>query len=277
MVSPEQQDPQLAIEAEGMPVAALEPRFNPDQRRAFGSVPRLLGARMDIPAFERLDQTALERVSPEGLRAGLLGHDTGTAVDSIVLNAEEYTAIVRNPKSFQGAVQSKTIAARRAANPVYAEEGELKSGYQSLRSKWSRQNRVIAGLDQELSTITTLQKWQRDPGFNRSKEVDIVMLAGQAWNGTIANMLRTYKDQHDLSAEEHHAMTNALAYRLFRGPQNERIANWGNTLAVAHTYTAAKKNLFQRRQNEVVRLGSRLAQQLSEFNEKHGILEHRSV
>lgn len=265
---------------EGMPEPPSEPRFNPEQRRAFGSVPGLLGSKLEIPDFERLDTTALQRVSPLGLREGLglianpgrprnLRHQ----VDGLVLSAAEYSAIVRSPSSFVAAVQAKTIAAGNASNDVRLQEKELKSGYHSFRQKWTRQNKVLQGLQAERSTLKTLLEWQATPGYARSKEVNIVVLAGQAMNGTFHSMLKTLKEHHQLSPEEHIDMVDALSYRLYRGPQSERVANWGQTLLVADNYLSAKINLFGNRQHEVEERGFQLKNLLHEFNERHGILE----
>ncbi len=268
---------QPALEVEGMPEPSHE-RFNPDQRRAFGSVPTLLGAKLEIPRFERLSGTALERISAESLHVGLFGADNHgvagrNAVDGLVLNTAEYTVIVRNPESFQSAIQAKTLAARKASNDVRLQEKELKSGYESFRQKWDRQNKVLKGFHRERQTVATLLEWQAVPGYSRTSEIDIVGLANEALNGTIHNMLKTCKDQYQLSPEDHVEMVNALSYRLFRGPQKERVANWGSTLRVAQNYTDAKINLFQNRQNRVVEFGSRLRSDLDNFYQKHDLLQ----
>lgn len=272
VTSPNFDPMQPSFEVEGMPTPPAE-RFNPAQRRAFGSVPGLLGRGMDIPPFERLDATALDRVSPEGLRQGLLGPEGRNAVDGIVLNAEEYTAIVRSPRSFQSSVQAKTVAANREVNPVRGEEKELKSGVESFRNKWRRQNAVLKGLHQEREAVDILLEWQKVPGYSRTSQIDIVSLASQAYHGTIANMLRAYKDQHQLNPKEYADMQQALAYRLFKGPQTDKIANWGGVLQVAHSYTNAKISLFQTRQRRVERTGTRLAQDLKKFYTDNGITQ----
>lgn len=265
---------QLPLEAEGMPEPTEDTAImHPSQRRAFGSVPGLLGKRLDIPPFERLDGEALERVEPVALRANLFDQEGRNAVDGIVLSSEQYTAIVRSPESFQSSIQAKTAAASRAVNPVRAVEKELKSGRDAFRQKWHKQRDVIAGLDHERQVLRTLREWQQVPGFSRTSEIDIVALANEALHGTIANMLRAYKDQHELSPKEHHDMVNALYYRLFRGPQSERVENWGKTLEVADNYTTAVLYLFKGRQNRINRFGARLSQDLDDFYAKHGIFE----
>lgn len=270
--NPNQYPLQPSLEAEGMPELP-ERRFDPAQRRAFGSVPGLLGRELDIPSFEQLDGLALERVSPRGLRRGLLGAEGRNAVDGVVLNAEEYTAIVRNVDSFQAAIQARTASASRANNPVRATEKVLLSGRESFEQKQHRQNAVLTGLRQEQATIDTLLEWQRVPGFSRTSQIDIVSLASQAYNGTFANMLRACKDQYELSPKEYADMQHALAYRLFRGPQNDRVANWGQVLEVAHSYTNAKASLFRTRQQKVQRASKRLVTDLENFYERHGIFE----
>lgn len=265
---------QPALEAEGMPTLEEDlSRFDPSQRRAFGSVPGLLGKGVDIPKFERLDGRALELVEPDRLRRGLLGPQDRYAVDGIVLNPEQYTAVVRDPQSFQDAIQAKTAAAARNANPVRAVEKELKSGREAFLGKWHKQRDVITGLEHEKEVLGTLLEWQRVPGFSRTSEIDIVALANEALHGTFTNMLRAYKEQHGLSTEEHHHMMQAMYYRLLRGPQRDRIANWGSMLQLANVYTGAVLNLFKGRQQRVVRFGTRLTHDLNDFYETHGLLE----
>ncbi len=278
-INPGEQDPlQMPLEIDGMPEAAGQ-RFDPAQRRAFGSVPTLLGAKLEVPKFEHLDGRALQRVTPENLRSGLgLVSDNSKphhrySVDGLVLGADEYTAIVRSPGAFANAVQAKTIAAGKASNDVRLQEKEIKSGYESFRQKWDRQNKVLSGLGTERATLRTLLEWQRVPGYSRSSEVDIVVLASQALNGTFRGMLKTLKDSHQLPADDLVDMDNALAYRLFRGPQKERVKNWGGMLLVADNYVGAKINLFSSRQHEVERRGLQLRNQLHDFNEKHDILQ----
>lgn len=266
------QQEQLALQAEGMP-EAVELRFDPAQRRAFGSVPGLLGKNLTIPSFEHLDQTALDRVTPEGLRKGLLGPQNRNAVDGIVLSPDEYTVIVRSPASFQAAIQAKTAAAGKSTNEIRAAEKEMKSAKDSFEQKWRRQHEVIKGLEVEKETLQTLLEWQRVPGFSRTSEVDIVALTNQAWNGTISNMLKTYAIQHELSVKEQHDMVNALAFKLFRGPQTDRVAHWGETLEFARSYTGAKLSLFRQRQQKVVRFGKKLSTELNDFYKQHGIFE----
>lgn len=265
-------DSQLALEAEGMPVPQESAtRFDPSQRRAFGSVPGLLGKNMDIPAFERLNGEAVARVEPEVMLSGLLGREGGYAVDSVVLNAEEYTTVVRNPDSFRSAIQGRTVAANRSTGTLLAQEREIKSGKHAFESKADKHATYIDSLVGERAVLEELLEWQRVPGFSRTSQVDIVALAGRAWNITFRGMLDTLKDQYDLTPEQHIDLTNAMAYKLMRGPQRERIGYWGDMLQAALRYNRAKTILFTNRQHRIARQTGELAVQLSDLYEKHGI------
>lgn len=263
---------QLPLEAEGMPQPAEDAaRFNPDQRRAFGSVPGLIGKDLDIPAFERLDSDAVQKVEPAAIKWGLLGREGGYAVDGIVLNPEEYTLVVRSPRSFQRAVQAKTVAANRSVNELRAKEKELRSGQHAFDGKSGKQAIYIDGLVKERAMLETLLERQRVPGFAHTSQVDIVALASQAWNLTFRGMLDTLKSQYDLNPEQHANLTNAMAYKLFRGPQRDKVAYWGEMLTVARDYNRAKTLLFVNRQHKIARQTGELAVQLSDLYQKHGI------
>lgn len=267
---PEHISEQLAFETEGMP--AQEPLFNPEQRRAFGSVPTLLGKNMEIPAFHRLDANALARVEPAIIKRGLLGQEGRHAVDGIVLSPEEYEVVVRNPRSFQASIQAKTIAANKnLQNEARAKEKEIKSPKHAFEQKTDRHETVLASLTSERDMLTELLEWQKVPGYARTSQIDIVSLAGQAWNMTFRGMLHTLKDQHELTADQHIDLVNAMAYKLFRGPQNERMSYWGDMLRVARSYNQAKISLFNNRHRKITRYGGRLASQLDQHHDQHGI------
>lgn len=255
-----------------MPQPGVEPRFDPLQRRAFGSVPRLLGAKLDIPKFERLDTLAWERTKPENISAGLIGRpDGGTVVDGLVLSPEEYQAIMRSPGRFLTSVQVRTMIARRNRNDISQEEGVLKSGYESFESKRQRQATVISGLETERSCLRTLLTEQKAPAYPHTKQVDLVLVAHQTLQTSILPMLHTLKQQHGLSPEEHIDTHQALMYRLFRGPQNSRMKSWGDVMHVADDYVAAKISLFNNRQNIVTRIAQKLQSEQNDFYIKHGI------
>lgn len=263
---------QLPLEAEGMPESPHdEARFDPAQRRAFGSVPGLLGRELTIPPFERLNAVALRRVEPDAIKSGLLGREGGYAVDTVVLNPEEYTTVVRSPRSFQRSVQAKTVAANRSANEIRAKEKEIRSGHHAFENKADRHVTYIESLVEERAMLEELLEWQRTPGFARTSQIDIVALANRAWNLTFRGMLDALKNHYDLTVEEHSNMTNAMAHKLFRGPQRDRIAYWGEMLAVARDYNRAKTILFTNRQHKIARRSGELAVQLDELYEKHGI------
>ncbi len=263
---------QLPLEAEGMPTPPENPAlFDPAQRRAFGSVPGLIGRNMTILPFERLNGEALQRVDPGAIESGLLGREGGYAVDGVVLNAEEYTTVVRNPRSFQSAVQARTVAVNRGANEIRAEEKALKSPQHAFEGKAPKHAAYIESLVEERAMLEELLEWQRTPGYARTTEIDIVSLANQAWNLTFRGMLSTLKDQYGLTNEQHIDMTNAMAYKLFAGPQNDRMAYWGGMLRVAQHYNRVKTILFVNRQHKIARHSGELAVQLGDLYAKHGI------
>lgn len=255
---------------EGMPEAPAS-RFDPEQLRAFGSIPGLLGRDLDIPLISRLDALALQRIQPGAIRSGLYGRDGTNTVNNLVISAEEYGAIVRNPKSFQNAVQAKTTAANRLTGDVRSREKELRSVPGAFQSKLDKYEKVFAGLASERGTLNKLAEWQHTPGYRRTSEADIRSLAGSAWNGSFRHILEVLRDKYGLSAEEHVNNVNAMAYKLFRGPQRERIAYWGGMLDLALSYNRNRTILFRLSSQKIVQANERLGVRLEEFYDQSGI------
>ena len=266
---------QLLIEAEGMPeVPAPEaaPRFEMNRRRAFGSVPGLIGKELDIPEADKIPELAKQNVQPQVIRAGLLGPQGRHSVNGIVLNPAEYQLVVRSPKSFLNSVQATTLKANQnIPNDVRLQEKELKSGKLALEAKAASHEVYLTTLAQEKDILSELLKWQRTPGFAHSTQIDIVSYANQAWNLTFRGMLQTLKHQHHLTAAEHIDMTNAMAHRLFRGPQRQRMEYWGGMLEVALEYTRAKNSLFTHRLHKVATQSGKLALNLEALYDEHGL------
>jgi hypothetical protein len=257
-MAPKSREPipgQLAFESE---IVTGEPRFNPEQLRAFGSVPGLIGKNLDIPEFHRLDALALRRVEPKALEQGLFGVSGRNAVDGLALNPEEFTVIVRNAESFQDAIRAKTVSANQLTGNIRGQEKEFRSVQSALRQKAIKHEGVLKGLANENERLSKLANWQHTPGYWKTSEADLRILASDAWNGSFGNILRVLKDQHQLTTEEHHALTNAMAYRLFRGPQRERVGYWGNALKVGLHYNRARTLLFEHRKRVIEQAGERI-------------------
>lgn len=254
----------------GMPEGSQQ-RFDPDQRRAFGSVMGLLGENLDIPEFERLDSRAVLRVEPTVLRQGLYGQEGINTVNGLVLSAEEYTAIIRNGASFQRAIHAKTTSANRLTASVRADEKLLRSQKGAMDSKLSRHNLILGGLAGERVTLSKLSDWQKKPGYSRAKEIDMRTMASSAWNGSFSHVLDVLRDKHGLSDKEHADMRDAMSYKLFRGGQRDRVGYWGEMLDVALEYNKRREILFGLSATRIIRESGRIAVELREYYDKHGL------
>lgn len=256
----------------GMPEdPVVLPRIDMQQRRAFGSVPGLLGRNIDVPPFERLDGLALQRVEPEALTRGLFGVEGNNAVDGLALNTAQYQALVRNKKAFADSIRNKTLAANTLTNDVRTREKELSSVRAALEQKQVRHQKVITGLEGEKKTLATLAEWQRTPGYWRTREPELRAMATAAWELSFTNILHVLKDQHELSPEAYVDMTQALAYRLTQGPQSDRMKYWGGMLGVALRYNSSVKALFSNRLNAIEYEKAKLDTKLDEFYEAEQI------
>lgn len=254
----------------GMPPAPV--RFDPEQKRAFGSVPTLLGKEIDIPPLHRLNQWALEHTEPAMLRRGLYGREGNNAVNGLVLNTTQFEVIVRSHPAFESAIRNKTLAANTATNDLRTREKELKSVLGSWESKQARHAGILTGLGRERDNLTTLAEWQRVPGYWRTREADLRIMTTQAWEMSFANILQVLREQHELSPEQHVDMTHALAHKLVRGPQAERMKHWGGMLGLAIDYNRDVTLLFEHSARQIELSRDRLGHKLGDFYSRHGLL-----
>jgi hypothetical protein len=263
-------------DADRLPLEGLEaadqliPRFDPDQHRAFGSIPGLIGKEVEVPPFHRLDGKALERVRSTDIREGLYGVSGNYAVNGLVLGAEEYTAIVRHAPSFQKAIQARITAANRPTNDIRTREKELRGVQAALRSKTERHQKVLSGLDGEHENLSTLKEWQHTPGFWRASETDIRVMASSAWE-SFHHMTHVLADHYDLSSNERVDVDQALAYRLLRGGQRERIGYWGEMLELGIDYNRSRHLLFEHSARIVEAETERTEIKLMNFYNLYGI------
>lgn len=226
-------------------------RFNPAQHRAFGSAPTLLGKELDVPTFDRLSTEAWQRTESETLRKGLFAPSGNYVVNGLALSPEYYEAIIRNQKAFVASTGGKTVAANRLAHPERQQEKFDKSQTEPLISKHARHQVIIDDLKAQQDNLETLMEWQRVPGFWRTDEVDLRMRANQAWQQTFLGMLRTLKDNYELTTNQEVDMQQAAAYRLFRGAQSERIKQWGSYLELGRDYTRGTRLLFEQSDRKI--------------------------
>lgn len=229
------------------------PRFDPSQHRAFGSTPNLLGRDLEIPSLERIPQQAWTRTDAGVLRQGLYGESAHYAVEGIALSPEYYEAIIRNQKAFLGSTGAKTVAANRLTNAERQREKLEKSQIAPLESKQARHQAIIPDLQAQQENLETLLEWHRTPGYWRTDEADLRIRTTQAWQQTFVGIIRTLKDNYDLSANEEVDMQQALAYRLFRGKQDERVKQWGEHLRLGAEYTRRTKILFEQSDRKIGR------------------------
>lgn len=249
-------------------------RFNPDQLRAFGSIPNMIASNIDAPAFDRLDTWAWEHSAPAALESGLFGRPepNGTAVNGLVLGAEYYTAIIRNQDAFEASIRAKTLAANRNTNDIRLAEKELRSAQQSLVSKKTRHEKVLTGLADVRNALDTVSDMQRTPGYHRNiGEADVRLLATTVWEQSFMAMLGALKDHHGLTNEQTIDMTQAMSYRLLRGPQNDKVKNWGEMLRLGTRYNRSTSTLFARSAHQIdLRLGE-VEQSFDDLYERFGI------
>lgn len=254
-----------------LPGFAETRRFNPSQRRAFGSVPGLLEGIVDIPEFHQLDALALRRVEPDAIRRGLFGVQGNLAVRGVALNPAQYKAIIRHQPSFLAAIRAGVMASSTHNNDLRYQEKQYRSALASLDSKHVRHEKILEGLSSETGNLQKLADWQKAPGYARTSEVDLRVQVTQAWQGSFMNILSVLRDQHRLQPEEHSAMEQALSYRLFKGSQRDRMAAWGGMLGVSQTYNNAVTILFEQSDRQIAQAHEDLSGRLADFYHANGL------
>lgn len=231
----------------------VSPRFNPSQHRAFGSVPNLLGKELTIAPFEHIPEQAWMRTDSAVLRLGLFSEKGAYQVNGLVLSPEYHEAIIRNQKSFLASTGSKTVSANRLNNSQRQQEKYDKSQTEPLVSKHARHRVIIEDLKSQQANLSQLLEWQRTPGYWRTDETDLRVRTTQAWQQTFVGMLSNVKDNYGLSVEEKLDMEQAMAYRLFRGKQADRVAEWGGFLRLGADYTRSVRLLFEQSDRKIGR------------------------
>lgn len=260
----------MQLPLDGMPEPAAL-RFDTEQHRAFGSLPGLVGRNLEIPDFHRLNSVALERVAPSTIMRGLFDREGRYAVDGLVLSAEEYKGIVRNVPAFRTSISATILRANRMTNDIRTTEKELNGTHAALTSKRGVHDTVISSLVYESDNLKQLQEWQKVPGFWRTTELEMRLKGNQAWNYSFRHMLDVLKDQYELAPEEHIDMVHAMAHKLFRGPQRDRVAYWGEMLSTSQNYNNARKTLFIQRTHVIDSALKRIDTQIEDFHTKHGL------
>ena len=233
------------IGQEALPELAVPRPITPERRRAFGSIPNLLGRGVNI---EYMNDMGLDRVSPASL-AGYLYGEGEHAVSGIVLNPREYDAILRSPQSLIRAVGAKTLA-RRGQSTESDEAAFLRSKDHALTSKQEKQSKAIIGLDKEITDLSQLMKLIKAPGYAHATEAELRGLATSAWEVSFNNIVNVVARQAKWTQEQKHKGLNAMATQLTRGAQRERVGYWHDLTKLAGNYAVHRRALFVSRQNQ---------------------------
>ncbi len=270
MVGPKSAEPfpgALPLEGLEVPRAALEP----ERRRAFGSVPRLLGVNLELT----LQLTAADKAhaTAENLQSALYGAE-GQSVNGLVLNPAEYSAILIHATSFEERLGARAERAHAHSNPIRRAEAKIDAPLHAYRDRGGLLDKhigVVAGLSTEVAKLAELAKYIRVPGYALTTEAKMRLLTTYAWEHSFDNLLRVAANQQHWTLRERHGATEAMAARLFSGPQTERVGYWGEITGLARTYASQKRALFTQRQHQVETRIMLLNQQRDAFDATHGI------
>jgi len=230
---------------ESFPEITMPVAITPEKRRAFGSIPNLLGRNLDI--YFRTDM-GYDRVNPQSLMGSLYGEGEHT-VSGIALTQCSTSAILRSPTSFARAIGAKTLASR-GQHTEGTEAAFLHSKNNALTSKQEQQSKVIRGLEKEIQDLSALMKLIKVPGYAHATEAELRILATSAWEISFNNIIAVAARQRGWGAAEKEQALNAMAAKLTQGGQRARVGYWHDITKVAGNYAVQRRALFVSRQNQ---------------------------
>lgn len=245
-------------------------RFNVDQRRAFGSVPRLLGVHLELPL--QLTAADREHAQAEYLKISLYS-DHGQAVNGLALNPEEFTTILINAETFEKRLGARAERAHRYSNPVRRQEAKINSplhAYADEKGLRDKHEAAINGLQQEVASLAELRKYVRAPGFAMTTEGRIRELATIAWEGSFKNLLRVAGNQRAWTERDRFGAAQAVAESLFTGPQRSRVGYWQEMTELAGRYASQRRVLFTQRLSVINTRINLLNKQKESLYAEHG-------
>lgn len=251
---------------DGMPPDP-QPRFDPNRRRAFGSVPGLLGVELDysgiVPERDNL------HLGEEYITTSLYGMKGRCAVNGLALNETEYAGILIHEPTFRKRIAARSVNAHKDSSPVRRDEVGLTAPLHALEKQVTVQAQFVTALTTEQAKIQTLLGYAKQPGHARTKEIDMRMLATEILVGSFANILDVVGTQRHWTEEERIGAQQVLSQQLFSGPQRSRIGNWQTMLGVTGQYTGRKKALFTQRLHVAESGVADLTKQILKFHATH--------
>lgn len=247
--------------------------YEPDRRRAFGSVPRLL----DISPNETItvEEADFNRASPDTLTTVLLesGNKQGLRmVDNVPFSSDEFTALVLSPRTVAERAGSFALKKVKLANPDRQFEIDYLARRKELERRQPVQQKVVDGLHNEMRTLAELRKYAQAPGRALTTEEHLRELALVAWQ-IFDRMLQEVADRQSWSVEERMNANQAMLRSFSEGAQRSRVGSWQRYIDVAYRYTLRKFSVFSRHQRWLEQDLTEIKSQLDAFYERTGYYE----
>lgn len=255
-----------------LPIPALPPinphLVGPDRRRAFGSLPRLIGVSLEAAA--ELTNEDMLRVSPDSIKSSL--YSEGDYVfNGLALNSDEFKVIMLSPKSLRTRVGARADSAHASSNPIRRQEVKMTAPKHVLEQVLPLQEALAAKASKEVAELEAFSKFMRSPGYAHYKEADLRTQATSVLTGSFANLLRVAGEQQAWTPEQVKRARPALETRLFTGPQRQRIGQWWQYTDIATRYGQARLAMFTQRAHATTSEINKINKQLAEFYEANGL------
>ncbi|MEO8104964.1 MAG: hypothetical protein ABI602_01370 [Candidatus Saccharibacteria bacterium] len=245
--------------------------FAPERRRAFGSVPRLLGVNLELSL--QVNRADKAHATTENLQSALYGR-VDQAVNGLVLNPAEYSVILINASSFEDRLGARAEAAHAHSNPIRRAEAKIDAPLHAYRDPGgllAKHIGQVASLTAETDKLAELAAYIHVPGYAQTTESNLRLLATYAWEHSFDNLLRVAANRQDWTLRERHGAAESMAARLASGPQTQRVGYWGELTGLALNYANRKRALFTQRQHLIETRIKLISQQRDVFDSTHGI------
>ena len=252
-------------------ISVERPAFNPNKRRAFGSVPRLLWEHVHLEL--QLTPEDRHHASPEYLSASL-NAASGRGFNGLAFNAAEYSVILLNPESLEEKVSSSALKGHSYSNRLRRQEVAIHAPIHMYTDRNGLQDKhlqIIESLTKERNILDELGTYIRALGRARTTEARIREVTTFAWQTSFANIITIADYQNGWTERQHQGASEALASNLFTGPQNDRMTHWRDMTDLARTYSNRKRILFTQREHVIASRVKILKAKEADLYAKNGI------
>jgi len=244
--------------------------FNPNRRRAFGSVPNLI----KDPIHPEIMVTPgdVAHIQPRYLWEALYATPGKKSVDGIAFGPAEHRIFIFSMPKFLERVSDDAEKKYANSNDFLLEEKKLIHRRDALETRLKDHDGLIEGYRGQWSSVNKLQRYVYAPKHANYREGELRSLAAEVWKGPIADMLSVAAIQKGWTLTQKRVAEEAFRRALFYGPQRVRTQNWQVALHMAKKYLEDKGTTVAGRRNHIDLHLKTLQKELTDMYEKSGFV-----